>query len=190
VLGSIKEAPCGRSWGMRQPRQLKEGARYHVTARANRKEMILDKSLMKELFHSVVKRAKAKYDFRLENFCIMGNHFHFVIQPGRGESLSAIMRWILSVFAMAYNRIRGFTVHVWGCRFFSRIIASLQELLQVFEYVDDNPVKASQSDDRREWRWGGIWHNRTGCRDLVEAIAAWLRPLLPDHEQLLLTCGA
>src|SRR5512145_89083 len=107
---------------MRRPRELQADARYHVTARANRKEMILDTSAMKELFLSVVKRAKEKYDFRLENFCIMGNHVHFLIQPGRGESLSAIMRWILSVFAMAYNKIRCMTGHVWGCRFFSRII--------------------------------------------------------------------
>lgn len=36
---------------------------------------------MKELFLSVVKRAKGKYDFRLENLCVMGNHFHFIIKP-------------------------------------------------------------------------------------------------------------
>lgn len=174
--------------GMRQPRKLEEGARYHVTARANRKEMILDSSAIKDLFLSVVKRAKAKYDFQLENFCIMGNHFHFVIRPGRGTNLSAIMRWILSVFAMTYNRIKGLTGHVWGSRFFSRIISCLRELLQVFEYIDDNPVKASQIDDRREWRWGGLWHDRTGCHDLVEALPAWLRPLLPEHNQLVLPC--
>ena len=136
---------------MRKPRELQESACYHVTARANRKEMILDTSAMKELFLSVVKRAKLKYDFRIENFCIMGDHFHFVIRPGKGESLSAIMRWIMSVFAMAYNKIRGFTGHVWGCRFFSRIISGLRELVQVFEYIDENPVRASQVADRRDW---------------------------------------
>src|SRR5512145_2652656 len=109
---------------MRRVRELKEGARYHVTTRANRKEMILDDSAMKELFLSVVKRAKARYSFRLENFCVMGNHFHFIIQPNRGVSLSAIMQWILSVFAMAFNRLLGLTGHVWGCRFFSRILDS------------------------------------------------------------------
>jgi putative transposase len=148
--------------------------------------MIFDSNTMKELFLSVVKRAKAKYDFRLENFCIMGNHFHFVIQPGNGESLSAIMQWILSVFAMAFNKIMGYTGHVWGDRFFSRIIASLRELLQVFEYIDDNPVKAGRVKDRRKWRWGGLWHNQTGRRDLVEEPASWLRALLPEHEQLKL----
>jgi putative transposase len=171
---------------MRKPRQLLEGARYHVTARANRKEMILDTGAMKELFLSVTKRAKAKYDFRLENFCIMGNHFHFIIQPGRGESLSAIMRWILSVFAMAYNRVWGLTGHVWGSRFFSRIIASLRELIQAFEYIDGNPAKTSQVADRRQWRWGGLWHSRTGCRDLIERTSPWIQQLMPPRDPLLL----
>lgn len=186
-LFSINSHSGARIQSMRQPRKLQDGARYHVTARANRKEMIFDSNTMKELFLSVVKRAKAKYDFRLENFCIMGNHFHFVIQPGNGESLSAIMQWILSVFAMAFNKIMGYTGHVWGDRFFSRIIASLREFLQVFEYIDDNPVKAGRVKDRRKWRWSGLWHNQTGCRDIVEKTAVWLMPFFPAHEQLLLT---
>lgn len=170
---------------MRKPRYLVEGARYHVTSRANRKEMILDDSAIKELFLAVVKRAKSKYDFRLENFCIMGNHFHFVIQPGRGESLSSIMQWILSVFAIHYNKRRGLTGHVWGRRFFSTVIPNIKELLEVFEYIDNNPAKASQIEDRREWRWGGLWHDRAGRKDIVEGLEPWLLDLLPEHRTLL-----
>jgi putative transposase len=171
---------------MRKPRDLREGARYHVTARANRKEMILETGPIKELFLSVIKRARLKYRFRIENFCIMGNHFHFVIRPARGESLSAIMRWILSVFAMAYNKVRNFTGHVWGSRFFSRIISGLRELVQVFDYIDENPVKADQVGDRREWRYGGLWHDRTGCREIVEEPEDWQALLFPEHGMLLL----
>jgi REP element-mobilizing transposase RayT len=163
-----------------------EGARYHVSARANRKEMILDPAAIKDLFLSVVKRAKEKYDFRLENFCIMGNHFHFIIQPGCGESLSSIMRWILSVFAMAYNRRAGLTGHVWGERFFSRIIQGLRELLLIFEYIDGNPANANLVMDRREWRWSGLWHDRTGCREVVDPPLSWLLPYIPDHWQISL----
>jgi REP element-mobilizing transposase RayT len=172
---------------MRLPRELQDGARYHVTARANRKEMILDTNAVKKLFLSVVKRAKGKYAFRLENFCIMGNHFHFVIQPLKGESLSAIMRWILSVFAMAYNKTMSLCGHVWGCRFSSRILSSLRELIQIFKYIDDNPVKATQIEDRREWRWGGLWHNRTGCREILEQPLGWVRLVFPEHGIFLLS---
>ncbi len=148
--------------------------------------MILSSSAMKELFLTTVRCAKRKYTFRLENFCIMGNHFHFVIQPGRGQNLSAIMRWILSVFAMSFNKIMGYTGHVWGDRFYSRIIASLRSLLEVFEYIDSNPVRSKLVTDRREWRWGGLWYHRTGCGEPVDQPAAWLLPLLIGHRQMLL----
>lgn len=172
--------------GMRRSRELRAGARYHVTARANRREMILDTSAMKEMFLSVVKRAKAKYDFRLENLCVMGNHFHFIIQPGHGENLSAIMRWILSVFAMAYNRTMGVCGHVWGCRFFSRIIESLKALINVNAYIDDNPVLAGRVEDKRYWRWGGLWFHRTGRADIVEPPSRWAMLQFPEHGLLLL----
>lgn len=171
---------------MRKPRELREGARYHVTGRANRREMIFDSGAIKGLFLSVVKRAKRKYAFRIENFCIMGNHFHLVIVPGKGMSLSAIMQWIMSVFAMAYNRICGYTGHVWGERFFSRILSGFREMLSVFSYIDQNPVRANQIEDRRAWIFGGLWHNRTGCHDLLEEEPQWLLLSFPERSRLLL----
>lgn len=181
LAASIRGCSCTRSEGMRKPRELRDGARYHVTARANRREMILDPDEMKELFLRVLKRARSKYDFRIENFCVMGNHFHLVIRPGRGQSLSSIMRWILSVFAMAYNRAKKVTGHVWGARFFSTIIANLRELTQTFEYIDDNPVKAGQVDDRRAWRHGGLWHHRSGRHDILGVVPSWMVSLFPEH---------
>jgi putative transposase len=77
---------------MRQARMLKEGARYHVTARTNNKLMLMRTDKMKELFLEIVIKAKKKYDFSLDHFCIMGNHFHFIIKPGKHESLSRILQ--------------------------------------------------------------------------------------------------
>lgn len=173
---------------MRQPRQLRDGARYHVTARANRKEMILDARASKELFLTIVMRAKKRYPFRIENFTVMGNHFHLVIVPIKEASLSRIMQWIMSRFAVAYNKIHGFTGHVWGDRFFSRIIAGLRDLLSIFEYIDENPVKAKQVVHRRDWPYGGLWHTQRGCLDLVDEAPAWMKALFPGRGVLLLGC--
>ena len=145
---------------MRQARRLQENARYHVIARANRKEMLLDSAFNKNLFLEIVAKAKKKYDFRIENFCVMGNHFHFIIQPLNGASLSAIMKWILGVFTMTYNRIHQTWGHFWGGRFFSRPISSLMEYLQVFKYIDNNPVKACRVERAEEWRFGGLLNSR------------------------------
>jgi putative transposase len=171
---------------MRQPRRLQDGARYHVVARANRKEMIMESSAMKDLFIETVARAKKKYDFRIENFCVLGNHFHMIVKPMNGTNLSAIMQWIMSVFAMKWNRIHNITGHVWGGRFFSRLIASLLEFLQVFRYIDDNPIKACQTERADEWRHGGLWHFRQGLQEIVDALPPWLALLFPGHRTLAL----
>jgi Transposase and inactivated derivatives len=136
--------------------------------------MRLDPESVKELFASVIIRAKKKFDFRLENFCIMGNHYHFIIQPGRGENLSAIMQWILSVFAMAYNRRMKLSGRFWEDRFYSRVIKDLDELIHVSDYIDANPVVSGLVADKRDWRWGGLWHHLTSCRDIIDEPASWL----------------
>ena len=169
------------------PRILKEGALYHVTARANRKEMILESYEIKELFLEVLRRAKDKYAFRLENFCIMGNHFHLMVRPEGTTNLSRLMQWVMSVFAIAYNRIHGLVGHVWGSRFFSRIVSGLREFLKIFRYIDDNPVEAHQVDDKRDWRYGGLWHRRTGIAELCAGMEYLFGLTFPEHTQLMLT---
>ena len=67
---------------MRKNRMIVPGAYYHVCTRVNRGEMIFNNRMMKQLFLRVLQDAKAKYSFRLENFCIMGNHFHLLITAG------------------------------------------------------------------------------------------------------------
>jgi len=98
--------------GMRKPRLLISGALYHVTARANRKELVLQPSQIKVLFLEVLSKAKRRFKFTLDNFCIMGNHIHLLIRPQSECSLSRLMQWVLSVFARAYNRLHGLVGHV------------------------------------------------------------------------------
>jgi REP element-mobilizing transposase RayT len=172
---------------MRKPRQLREGARYHVTARINRKEMLIDHGSVKDLFLSIVVKAKRKHRFRIWNFTVMGNHIHFLIEPAKGQSLSRIMQWILGVFAMSYNRKRGLTGHVWGERFHSRILDGLREFVLAFAYIDENPVKAGLAANACGWGYGGLGHARGGCRGILEENPTWLYLLFPNHARLMLT---
>lgn len=176
----------GRIRGMRKPRLLKEGALYHVSARANRKEHILDEEGMKDVFLAVVRRARKRYCFRIENFCVMGNHYHLMIRPGPRESLSRIMQWIMSVFAMTYNRAHGYSGHVWGERFFSKIIEGFREFLEIFRYIDRNPVDAGLVLHDWEWKHGGLWHDRLGYRHVLVKPPCEALLWAPRHELLRL----
>lgn len=168
---------------MRKPRILREGARYHVMARLTRHEMGLDSKAQKQLLLAVIKRARKKYDFRIENFSIMGNHFHLLIVPGKGQSLSRIMQWIMSVFAMRYNRIHGYWGPAWGSRFISRIVDTFRDLFATFEYINLNSVKAGLVLLPWEWPYCGLHHARDGCLDILgeldPMISALFRTFLP-----------
>jgi putative transposase len=152
---------------MRRPRILLEGACYHVVARANRKEMIFHADETKKLFLLVIREAKTKFKFDIENFCLMGNHFHFIVRPARGVSLSSIMQWILGVFAMRYNRSRNLSGHVWGDRFFSRVIGSIRSYRRRYSYIDTNPCVAGLTARPEDWLYGRSHLRIIGFEDVL-----------------------
>jgi putative transposase len=153
---------------MRKPRKLKDNATYHVTARANRGEIIFYCPAMRQLFLDILERAKRLYSFAIHNFCVMGNHIHLVIRPSRKASLSKIMQWILSLFARVWNKAHLVKGHVWGDRFFSKIIEDFLGFLAVFDYVSQNPVKAQLVKSAEEWEFGGLWHFITGKGTILD----------------------
>lgn len=146
---------------------LRDGARYHVTIRANRREMIFAQDDVKRLFVSTLKEAKHRFDFNVENVCIMENHVHFILRPALGESLSVIMQWMLSVFAIRYNKRFGLTGHVWGERFYSKIIESMCEYIRVFTYIDENPFTAKLVTRAEDWLYGRFHLDEWGDPSLL-----------------------
>lgn len=166
---------------MRKPRILSDNASYHVTSRSVHQRLLMDPPAVKEMFLQVIQRAKSLFDFQIDNFVIMGNHFHLIIKPAVGVSLSDIMKWILQVFASWYNRAHNLTGHFWGSRFFSWIIPNIWEYLRVFAYIDTNPVRANLVAQPCDWPFGGLAHRRRGHHSLVAPLPSWLRPIFPSH---------
>jgi len=153
---------------MRKRRELKEGASYHVYARINRQEYLLRSAFIKKMFMLILKRAKIRYSFQIGNYCIMDNHVHFILKPLNGESLSAIMKWILGVFAQKYNRTFDLHGHVWYDRFKSKIIIDFRQYLHTFIYISNNPVKASMVGSPGDYPFNGIYYLQKGLFDLME----------------------
>ena len=166
---------------MRRNRQLRKGAGYHVSGRINRGEMIFDVKETKAMFMNTLRRAKKKFKFKITNFCIMNNHVHLMITPGRGASLSKIMQWVLSVFAMNWNRKFNLKGHVWEGRFFSRIIESFKDFLNTFGYIDENPVAAKLVKYPHQWQYSGAWYHRHRLRGIIEKPDEVIAHFFPEH---------
>ena len=138
------------------------GAAYHVIARANRHEFILEDEQAKTLLLKTIAQARKKHQFTVTNICIMNNHVHMMITPGRKDSLSRIMQWILSVFAQRFNRLHTLRGHVWYDRFKSKVLLSIRHYVNAFCYIAKNPVRAGIVATPWEYRFNGVVLARDG----------------------------
>jgi REP element-mobilizing transposase RayT len=120
--------------------------------------MALADEEFKLLFLDFVERAKKKFGFKLWNFTVMDNHIHFLIKPDEGVSLSKIMQWIKCNFAKKWNKMHNTKGHLWGERFFSRIIKDEEDFAGASTYIDENPVKANLVKEAKDWKFGGLFY--------------------------------
>ena len=127
---------------MRKKRVLMDDATYHVTSRTNDKINVFGNRIGWKIMLVMLVDAKEKYGFKLHNFCIMPTHIHLLITPASGTNLSRIIQWLKTQMAKRWNFIHGSVDHMWGERFFSRIIKNQDEFETVMDYIDQNPVKA------------------------------------------------
>jgi putative transposase len=102
----------------------------------------------------------------------MGNHIHFAIRPDKDASLSKIMQWLLGNYAKAWNKAHGVKGHLWGDRFFSKIIRTCRAFRHVFDYISKNPVKAGLAGRADEWEQG-VCHFVKGETTIID-IPPWL----------------
>ena len=88
------------------PRPLRieyPGAIYHVMNRGDRREEIFRDDKDQELFLTTLAEACAKADWQVHAYCLMGNHFHLVVETPQGN-LVAGMKWFLGTYTSRFNR--------------------------------------------------------------------------------------
>lgn len=114
-----------------------------------------------EAFEEVIQEAKARVPMRLLAWCVLPNHWHFVLWPRRDGELSEFLRWLTVTQTQrwhAAHRTAG-TGPLYQGRFKSFPIEADEHLLTVVRYVERNPLRARLVE---AWRWSSLWHRLHG----------------------------
>jgi len=93
-----------------------------------------------------------RLDAEMLAFCLMGNHYHFVLRTRR-PNLSRLMRHINGEYTQAFNRRHAVSGHVFQGRFHAVIVDTDAYLLEVCRYVELNPVRAGLVSTVDGWPW-------------------------------------
>jgi REP element-mobilizing transposase RayT len=90
--------------------------------------------------------------YQLHAWVIMPNHVHVIFQPR--VAMPTIMRWLKGRTSRVANRLLGRTGSpFWQDESFDHWVRSAQELQELIEYVENNPVKAGLVGAKEQWRW-------------------------------------
>jgi REP element-mobilizing transposase RayT len=128
------------------------GAVYHVTSRGDRREPIFVDDEDRRALLEVVGQALSRFDAQMLAYCLMGNHYHFVLHTRRAN-LSMLMRHVNGVYTQAFNRRHGKVGHLFQGRFKAILVDRDAYLLEVCRYVELNPVRARSVRQPEAWPW-------------------------------------
>jgi putative transposase len=81
----------------RQLRLEYEGAIYHIVNRGDRREAISGDEEDRARFGATLGEACGKAEWQVHAYCLMGNHFHLVIETPK-PTLVAGMKWFLGTY--------------------------------------------------------------------------------------------
>jgi putative transposase len=134
-----------------------EGAVYHVMNRGDRREPILRDDEDRQRFVTTLAEACGKTSWQVHALCLMGNHFHLVVETPCGN-LMAGMKWFLGTYTGRFNRRHKVFGHLFSGRYKALIVdgSGRGYLKTVCDYVHLNPARAKlvkPGQALREYRW-------------------------------------
>ena len=154
----------------RLPRIIEHGLTYHAINRGN---VFADDSDQRA-FLDAIARTRERYPFRLYGYCLMTNHFHLLIRPGDGQSISRILQSLTVTQTWRYHKRHRTTGHVWQGRFKSPAIQDDGHLLAVLRYIEANPLRARMVKDLADYRWSSYRAHGLGEPDpLLDPLPEW-----------------
>jgi len=164
----------------RSPRLEYPGALYHVTTRGVRQDAIFVDDRDRLSLLTIVARALRTCEARVFAFCLMGNHYHFVVQTCHAN-LSVLMHRVNSNFSLTFNQRHGRRGQVFDGRFKALHVDRDAYLLEVCRYVDLNPVRAGLVDTPAQWAWSSYCAHTGAKRALPWLATPDLHGVLMGH---------
>ena len=164
----------------RPQRVTQPGLVYHVLNRRVMRLPLFQKEDDYLAFERVLGESLVRPDAPdLLAWCLMPNHWHLVVQAGKGTNLSTWMQWVTVTHTHrwhAHTHSAGEGPLYQG-RFKSFPVQQDGHFLTLCRYVEANARRAKLVKRAEAWRWSSLWVRR----NRQSALTRWLRPWPVDR---------
>ena len=152
------------------------GAFYHVIHRGNAGEAIFRSKRDREKFLENVAKAVERFGINVHTYCLMTNHYHFLVETPE-PNLSRAVQWINVSYAAYFNRKRDRIGHLFQGRFKSILVDADEYLKHLSRYIHLNPLRANMVEQLLSYPWSSypVFAGKAKAPDWLEV--DWLLSL-------------
>ena len=132
---------------------------FHVLNRGNGRQTLFQTPNDYDAFIRVVQETLLVISMRILAYCLMPNHWHFVLWPALDGQLSSFMQQMTSTHVRRWHKARQSDGqgHVYQERFKAFPVQDDDHFYTVCRYVERNPVRAGFAARAEDWVWGSAW---------------------------------
>src|SRR5271157_2967297 len=159
---------------------------FHVLNRGVGRRVLFTKEEDFLAFERIVEETLRTRRMRLCAYCLMPNHWHFVVWPERDGDLPAFMQQVTNTHVKRWKEHRheiGYG-HLYQGRYKCFPVETADYFHQVVRYVERNALRANLVEQAESWRWSSL--RRVEREDpAFPILSAWPLPRPTDWLQLV-----
>ena len=132
---------------------------FHAFNRAVRGTVLFDSAKDYFAFERIVSEAARRFGLRIICYCLMPNHWHFILWPHEDFQLSKFMHWMELTHAMRWtvsHNVAG-TGAVYQGRFKAIPVQTNDYLITACRYVERNALTSFLVPKAEEWQWSSLY---------------------------------
>ncbi|MCI5123017.1 MAG: transposase [Candidatus Electrothrix sp. AR5] len=146
----------------RLPRISPAGVAVHIIQRGNNRQVCFASDEDHWAFTGWLKEYSARYRVDIHAWVMMTNHIHLLCTPHDDIGISRMMQSVGRRYVQYFNREYRRSGTLWEGRFKSCLVENEIYLLELYRYIEMNPVRAMMVDDPGDYQWSSYQINGFG----------------------------
>jgi putative transposase len=126
-------------------------------------------------FERVIEATLKAEPTRLLAYCLMHNHWHFLLWPRKDHELAAFMHRLTTTHVRRWHRHRNSDGrgHLYQGTYKSFPVKEDGHFLTVARYIERNPLRAGMVRRAELWRWSSLWLREQGSPQQRGLMTEW-----------------
>ena len=144
------------------------GVPQHILQRGNNRQVCFAGEEDRKAYLNWLKEWSLKHQVDVHAWVLMTNHVHLLCTPWKENAISRMMQSLGRLYVRYYNHAYQRSGTLWEGRFKSCLVQSERYLLELYRYIELNPVRAGMVDDPSDYSWSSYAINALGVESELQ----------------------